>query len=108
MISPGIFFKNFKIIKDNSNIKKKFQNFIKDNDSVLQSLGKNYKDNFTKKNLKKYKNYKDVHILGMGGSSLGSSAIYSFLKHKIQKNFVFTNNLSPKIITDNKKKKTLT
>jgi len=104
MISPRIFFKNFKIKKNNLNIKKKFQNFIEKNDDVLQSLRKNYKDNFKKKNLKKYKNYKDVRILGMGGSSLGSNAIYSFLKHKIKKNFMFMNNLSPKVKIDNKKK----
>ena len=32
----------------------------------------------------------------MGGSSLGSQAIYDFLKHKIKKNFVFINNLHAK------------
>ena len=30
----------------------------------------------------------------MGGSSLGSQAIYDFLKHKINKNFEFFDNLS--------------
>ena len=36
----------------------------------------------------------------MGGSSLGTQAIYDFLKHKIKKNFEFLDNLKP-----NKKKK---
>ena len=104
MISPGIFFKNFNIKKRDSNIKKKFQNFIDENDQVLQSLGKNYKDKFEKKNLKNYKNYNDVRIIGMGGSSLGSKSIYNFLKHKIKKNFIFINDLSSKAKIDNKKK----
>ncbi len=103
MISPGIFFKNFKTKKKDSTIKKKFQNYIFENDHILRSLGKNYNDNFNKKNLKKYKNFKDVRIIGMGGSSLGSKAIYSFLNHKIKKNFTFINDLSSKVEIDNKK-----
>ena len=71
---------------------------------MLQSLGKNYKDKFEKKNLRNYKNYNDVRIIGMGGSSLGSKSIYNFLKHKIKKNFIFINDLSSKAKIDNKKK----
>ena len=78
MITSGIFFKNFKIKKKNLKIKKKFQNFIKENDSVLHSLGKNYKDNFKKKNLLIYKNFKDIRVIGMGGSSLGTQTIIVF------------------------------
>jgi len=103
MILPGIFFKNFNTKKKNSKIKKSIFNLIGENDHVLQSLSKNYKDSFKKKNLKNYKNYKDVRIIGMGGSSLGSKAIYSFLKHKIKKNFTFIDNLSPKVKIDKKK-----
>ena len=29
----------------------------------------------------------------MGGSTLGTQAIYDFLKHKIKKNFLFIDNL---------------
>ncbi len=103
MISPGIFFKNFKAGTKDSNIKKKFQNYIDENEPVLQSLSKNYKDDFKKTNLKNYKSYKDIRLIGIGGSSLGSKSIYSFLKHKIKKNFIFINDLSPKKIIDNKK-----
>ena len=39
----------------------------------------------------------------MGGSSLGTQAIYSFLKHKIKKKIIFINNLSPSYIKDKKK-----
>ena len=40
----------------------------------------------------------------MGGSSLGTEAIYDFLKYKIKKNFLFINNLSPKLKKENDKK----
>ena len=104
MITSGIFFKNFKIKKINLKIKKNLKNFINENDSVLHSLGKNYKDNFKKKNLSIYKNFKDVRVIGMGGSSLGTQAIYNFLKHKIKKNFLFIDNLLPNKKVQKKKK----
>ena len=40
----------------------------------------------------------------MGGSSLGTQAIYDFLKYKIKRNFIFINNLSPKLKRENNKK----
>ena len=36
--------------------------------------------------IKKLNKFKTVVVIGMGGSILGSKAIYSFLKHKIKKN----------------------
>ena len=96
MITTGIFFQNFKLKKKNLKLKKEFKNLINENNYVIQSLDKDYKDHFKKKNLKKYKNHKDIRVLGMGGSSLGTQAIYSFLRHKIKKKFTFINNLSPK------------
>ena len=40
----------------------------------------------------------------MGGSSLGTQAIYDFLKYKIKKNFIFINNLNPKLKKEDRKK----
>jgi glucose-6-phosphate isomerase len=40
----------------------------------------------------------------MGGSILGTQAIYDFLINKINKNFIFVNNLQSNIKKDNKKK----
>ena len=94
MITSGIFFKNFKIKKKNFYIKKKFKDLINNNDQVIQSLSKNYEDFFKKKNLKKYQSFNDLRLIGMGGSSLGTQAIYSFLKHKVKKSFTFLNDLS--------------
>ena len=96
MITPGIFFKNFNLKKKNTSIVKKKLNFIfKKNDSLIQSLGKNYKDSFNKKDLQKYNKFKKLRVIGMGGSSLGAHAIYDFLKKSIKKEFTFVDNLRP-------------
>ena len=94
MITSGIFFKNFKVKKKNSKIKKNLKDLIKDQNHILQSLHKNYKDQFKIRNLRLYKKFKDIRIIGIGGSSLGAKAIYGFLRHKIKKNLLFLDNLS--------------
>jgi len=95
MITPGIFFKNFNLKKNNSILKKKLDLIIKKNNPILQSLGKNYKDSFNKKNLKKFNKFKKLRVIGMGGSSLGAHAIYDFLKKDIKKKFTFIDSLKP-------------
>ena len=44
MITSGIFFKNFKVKKKNSKIKKNLKDLIGEHNNILQSLHKNYKD----------------------------------------------------------------
>ena len=95
MITSGIFFKNFKGSKQNSKIKKNLKKLIKENNQILQSFSKNYKDQFKIKNLGIFKRFNDIRIIGIGGSSLGTKTIYSFLKDKIKKNVLFYDNLSP-------------
>ena len=104
MITSGIFFKNFKIQKKSLKIKKKLEKFIAENNSIAQSLKRNYQDFFKKKGLKKYKSFKNIRVIGMGGSSLGTEAIYDFLKYKIKKNLFFINNLNPRLKKENNKK----
>ena len=104
MITSGILFKNYALKKRSLEIKKKLEKFLKENDSIVQSLKKNYQDLFKKKALKKYKSFKNIRVIGMGGSSLGTQAIYDFLKYKIKKNFIFINNLNPKLKKENNKK----
>ena len=70
---------------------------------VLKSLGKSYKNDFDVSKIKKYKNLFNFRIIGMGGSVLGSQAIYDFLKHKIKKNFIFIDNLKYEKKIDKKK-----
>ncbi len=94
MITSGIYFKNFKIIKQNSKIKKNLIKLIRENNEILQSFSKNYKDQFKIKNLQIFNKFNDIRIIGIGGSSLGAKTIYSFLKDKIKKNLLFLDNLS--------------
>ena len=100
MLTRTINFINFKIKKNNSKVKKKFNVLLKENNSIIKSLGKLYKYSFEKNYIKKFKNNSNFRIIGMGGSSLGTKAIYDFLKEKISKNFEFIDNLNP----SNKKK----
>ena len=85
MLTTGINFKNFKKKTKKLNFKKKLK-FIYDNrNQILISLSKNYKDNFDKKTVNKYKKASNFRLIGMGGSTLGAHAIYDFLNHKIKK-----------------------
>ena len=103
MLTKGVKFTNFKIKKNSLLIKKKLISLLKSNNEILNSLSQNYKDNFTKKILLKYKRNTDYRVIGMGGSSIGTQTIYDFLKHKIKKKFVFSDNLQVNLIKDKKK-----
>jgi len=103
MLTKGINFVNFKIKKNSTLVKKNLISILKSKNEVLNSLSQNYKNNFTKKLLHKYKKKIDYRVIGMGGSSLGTQTIYDFLKHKIRKNFVFTDNLQTAQIKEKKK-----
>ena len=106
MLTSGIYFKNFKKNKkiNNSQIKKKFSSLFNEKNYVLDSLKKNYKDNFSKKLINKYKKYSTFKVIGMGGSILGAQTIYAFLKDKIKKDFVFIDNLRQKKLKIKNKK----
>ena len=103
MLTTSISLKNFQLKKKDFQIKRFLTKLLKENNQILVSLGKSYKDNFVKKKLKKYKNYNHFRIIGMGGSILGSQTIYSFLRHKIKKNFSFIDNLDVTKKNDKKK-----
>ena len=55
------------------------------------------------KNYKSLKKFKEINIIGMGGSILGTQTIYNFLKDKIQKKIKFFNNLQIKNLKKIKK-----
>jgi len=103
MLTKGVKFTNFKIKTNSLLIKKKLISLLKSKNEILNSLSQNYKDNFTKKILLKYKRNTDYRVIGMGGSSIGTQTIYDFLKHKIKKKFVFSDNLQVNLIKDKKK-----
>ena len=108
IISKNIIFKNFKGL-NNINQNKKINKLLKKeliiNHPLLNSLTNKYKYSFKKKDVKKLQNFKLYNLIGMGGSILGSEAIYDFLNHKIKKKFEFYNNLKSKNITKSKNKK---
>ena len=97
MLTTNVKFKNFEKSKEKKelvNIFRDIKNSInKKSDLFLNSLTKNYKYSFNKNNLKKYKKFSVFTLVGMGGSSLGAKAIYSFLKLKIKKKFEFLDNI---------------
>ena len=96
MFTSNIIFKTFKEKKKIPNLNKKLFSLLNDNNEIIKSLSKNYKDSFDKKFLQKYKKDKDFRVIGMGGSTLGTQAIYEFLDEKIKKKFTFIDNLKVK------------
>ena len=93
MFTKKINFKNFIIKKFNKEISKDLNLILKEKNKVIESLSTFYKYSYNKKIISKIKKYKNVRVIGMGGSILGTEAIYDFLRDKIKKNFYFINNL---------------
>ena len=96
MLTSGINFFNFKKKVKNKNIKKHLIDLKNKNSPLIQSLSKNYKDKFNKSFLSKIKKKKNYRLLGMGGSTLGSQAIYQFFGNTVKNNFEFIDNLQSK------------
>ena len=63
--------------------KKVFDEIIKDlnlkKKKTISILSKDYKFNFKIKELKKFKKFKTIALIGMGGSILGAEAVNNFL-----------------------------
>ena len=102
MLKKDNFFKNYFIhsSKYYNNIKKTkkvFKSFLVDLKNfkipLLESYEKNYKYDFSKATVKKFSKYKNIVVIGMGGSILGTKSIYSFLKKSIKKEVFFFDNL---------------
>ena len=102
MLTKNINFKNFKFKKNNKIIKKDLNTLLKEKNSILDSLRTSYKNRYSKKIFLVLKNYTNINVIGMGGSILGTEAIYHFLKNKIKKNFYFNNNLQARLKVKNK------
>ena len=107
MLTKNISFKNFKVKGYSKKVKKILDDILIKKNSVLDSLGSNYKNSYNKKTILKFKKYNNINVVGMGGSILGTESIYYFLKSKIKKNFFFYNNLQSKIDPSHKRNKHL-
>ena len=116
MLKKDNFFKNYFIRSKNYNrnlnkTKKIFKNFINDLENqkipMLESYKKNYEFEFSNETIKKYLKYKNIIIIGMGGSILGAKSIYSFFKKRIKRKVFFFDNLDENLNIEFKKIKNL-
>ena len=94
MFNKNFFFKNYFFNKKRLNqnlqktnnifnsLKKEINNF---EIPLLQSFEKDYVFDFSKKTVKKFSKYKNIVVIGMGGSILGTKTIYSFFKYSVKK-----------------------
>jgi glucose-6-phosphate isomerase len=97
-----------KLSKEYKNLFLDINNDIKNSKKTLNVLDNNLKYNFKIKDLKKFRKFKTIALIGMGGSILGSQAVYNFLEKKIRKKVYFFDNLNEKKILKFKKKENLT
>jgi len=94
----------FKHLSMFNNIRSKLIEDIDKTTKTESILNKNFKLNFKTKDLNKFKKFKNLAIIGMGGSILGAEAIYQSLKKKIKKKVYFFDNLETQKILDFKNK----
>ena len=80
---------------------------ISNSSKTLNILSTKFKFNFNLKDLRRFKKFNTVAIIGMGGSILGAAAIYDFLKFKIKKKFYFFDNLDQDSIREIKQNENL-
>ena len=79
--------KNFSIII------KKLNKDIFEKNKTINIFNKNFKLNFNINDLKRFDKYKNIAVIGMGGSILGLEAIELFLIKKIKKRVHFFDNI---------------
>ena len=96
MMSENIHYQGF--VKKKIKKKNKLQKFLSlktllKNYPLLNTLTSNYMYNYDKKILNNLKKFNDYNLIGIGGSALGTKAIYDFLNYKIKKKFYFYDNL---------------
>ena len=115
LIKDNFFRNNFVKSKKYKNAikktKKVFGAFLVDLENfkipLLESYKKDYEYDFSQTMVKKFSRYKNIFVIGMGGSILGTKSIYSFLEKKIKKKVFFFDNLDSNLILNYKKTKNL-
>ena len=98
MLNKNTFFNNFffkskkfyKNLKKTQKIFNAFQADLKNFEiPLLGCYEKDYVFDFSSTTVKKFSKYKNIVVIGMGGSILGTKSIYSFLKTKVKKKVFF-------------------
>ena len=79
--------------KNFSKIIKKLNKDILEKNKTINIFNKNFKLNFNINDLKRFDKYKNIAVIGMGGSILGLEAIELFLIKKIKKKVHFFDNI---------------
>ncbi len=105
MLTKNIKFKGFRHYVKNDKIKKIINSNWFKQIKLIKSLDVDFKYSYLKKDIQKYKRFNTFRVIGMGGSILGSEAIYQFLNHKIKKKFLFVNNLKFSLSDSDKNKR---
>ena len=104
IITKNISFKNFSK-KYSTSVNDKLKFLLKENNEILNSLKSSYNYSYSKKFINRYKKkFSTLRIIGMGGSILGTKAIFNFLRKKIKKKVIFFDNLLSNFKLDNDKK----
>ena len=93
-----------KFNKKYSKIEKEVSALIDEPENVYNILSENFRLSFKIRDLEKFKKYRNIAIIGMGGSILGSQAIFKFLENKIKKNLFFFDNIDYEKALNFKKK----
>ena len=109
MLIKNSFYLNSNKFRKNLNKTKKLFSLLRDDIENLQiplfqSYEKNYVFDFMPSTIRKFNQFKNIVIVGMGGSILGTKAIYSFFKEKIKKEVFFFDNLDTNLNSKFKKK----
>ena len=93
-----------KLLKKYNQFLNEVKSDINNSSKTLNVLNSNFKFNFKLKDLEKFKKYKKISIIGMGGSILGIEAIYHFFKKKIKKEIFFFDDIDQEKILEFKRK----
>ena len=78
----------------------KFKNNLCNTQKTEYVLDKKFNFSFSFSELRKFKRFQTIAIIGMGGSILGIEAIYKFLEKKIKKKVYFFDDINEKKLID--------
>ena len=102
--SPNDYSLKKKLLKKFNLVKKSILKNLDDKKNFYNVFNENFELDFKIKDLKKFKKFQNITIIGMGGSILGSEAIYEFLSNIIKKKLYFFDNIDSEKLSNFKKK----